>query len=77
MEHDLTLEEKRENEAVAIGAADDIMMLKVKFAQDVQAVITTLEGDLGQMVFDGDWEVNLDCLEDTLTDRIRKQFASI
>lgn len=71
---DLTLEEKREIESLAIEAADDIMVLKVKFAKDVEATIKALEEELGQGVCDGDWEANLDCLEDTLTARIRNQF---
>lgn len=74
---DLTLEEKREIEALANEAADDIMMLKVKFAKDVELTIKALEEELGQGVCEGDWEANLDCLEDTLTARIRNQFASI
>jgi len=73
-EHSLPLETRRENEGLAIDAADNIMSLAQQLGRDIKAMLTKLEEDTNQGVFDGDWEANLDCLEDALTSRIRNQF---
>lgn len=74
MEKDLTLEERRENFELAEDAIVDIKMLTSKFEEAMQATIKILEDKTNQGIFDGDWEANLECLEDTLTSRIYKQF---
>ena len=76
-EHDLPLETRRENEELAIDAADNIMLLAKQLGRDIEAILTKLEDDTKQSVSEGDWETNLDCLEDALTGRIRKQFDCI
>ena len=74
---DLTLDKKREQKELAKSAVDEIRELTTQYNIKLSAVITELEEETSQMVFDGDWVPQLENFEDELVSKINGQFECI